>query len=147
VSLRPRGGEGNEKGPGTKMAFEGYLWIAIPLAVLALIVLGAVGVRRMQAFNLEVLLERAMPARVLAEGVPATAVVRASTDAEIRVERIYILTRLTLDIQANGPVPAFEAEVLAPISPVKLPDFATGRRIRVKVDPATRRVAIDQALK
>lgn len=129
------------------MAFENYLWIAIPLAVLVLIVLGAIGVRKTQIFNLQMLTERAMPAQVLAEGISATAIVRASTDTEMRVERIYILTQLKLGIEAQGLVPEFETDVMAPISPVKLPDFATGKRISVKVDPATRRVAIDQALK
>ena len=128
------------------MAIEDYLWIAIPLAALVLIALGTIGVRKTQVFNLQMLTERAMPAQVLAEGAPATAIVRASTDTEMRVERIYILTQLKLGIEAQGAVPEFEADVMAPISPVKLPDFATGKRIRVKVDPASRRVAIDQPL-
>lgn len=126
---------------------EGYLWLLIPLLCLVLIVLGAIGVRKLQGFATGRVIEHAMPVKVLAEGTPAMATVLTATDTEVRIDRIYILTRLYLKVEATATLPAFVTETVAPISPVKLADFAEGMRIRVKVDPATRKVAIDQPLK
>ncbi|MDM0007440.1 hypothetical protein QTI51_23165 [Variovorax sp. J22G73] len=124
-----------------------YLWVLIPLACLVLIVLGAIGVRKLQGFTTGQIVERAAPAQVLAEGVPAVATVLATADTEMRVDLVYVLTRLTLRVEAAGPVPSFIAETVVPISPVKLAEFSEGRLVRVKVDLATRQIAIDQPLK
>jgi len=35
-------------------------------------------------------------------------------------------------------------ELTVPLSPVKMPQFAPGRMVRIKVDPATRDIAIDE---
>jgi hypothetical protein len=43
-----------------------------------------------------------------------------------------------------GGLPDFETELTVPLSPVKMPQFAPGRTVQVKVDPATRDIAIDQ---
>ncbi len=126
---------------------DGLLWVLIPLACLVLIVLGAIGVRKLQGFTTAQIVERAAPAQVLAEGVPAVATVLASADTEMRVDLVYVLTRLTLRVEAAGPVTSFVTETVVPISPVKLAEFAEGRLVRVKVDLATGKVAIDQPLK
>jgi hypothetical protein len=67
-----------------------------------------------------------------------------STDTRTRIDRIYILTRLRLQVDAVGGLPDFETELTVPLSPVKMPQFAPGRTVQVKVDPATRDIAIDQ---
>lgn len=84
--------------------------------------------------------------RVLKDGRPAQAVVLDTYDTGNRISAIYILTRLRLRVEpAETPFAPFDAELTVPISPVKLAEFATGCRISVRVDPATREVAVDQA--
>lgn len=126
---------------------EVMLWLLIPLVCIGVFALGAYGVLRLQSFATGKVIERAIPAQVLAGGVPAVATVLTSTDTEMRIDVIYILTRLDLKVETTATVPAFVTQVVVPISPVKLVDFAEGRQIRVKVDPATRKVAIDQPVK
>jgi hypothetical protein len=85
--------------------------------------------------------------RVLRTGQPAVAMVLESYDTAMRVERIYILVRLKLQVQPEGGLPAFETELVAPISPVKLADFAPGRSVKLRFDPVSREIAIDQPMR
>lgn len=85
--------------------------------------------------------------RVLRTGQPAMAMVLESYDTAMRVERIYILVRLKLQVQPEGGLPAFETELVAPISPVKLADFAPGRSVKLRFDPVSREIAIDQPMR
>lgn len=129
------------------MAWLAMHWYLIPVLALLVGVLGAFGVMRLQkVVNREAMgVERAE--RVLRTGQPAVAMVLDTRDMGTRVERIYILTQLRLQVQPEGLVPAFEAEIVAPISPVKLAEFAPGRSVKLRVDPATREIAIDQPLR
>ena len=110
--------------------------ILIPLSVLAVLVLQRVIVRlATKARTTE---------RVMAEGRPSTAVVLDTYDTGSRVNTIYVMVRLTLRIEDAEGVPGFETTTVVPISPVKLPDFAIGRTIKVRVDPVSKDVAMDQ---
>ncbi|RZL63915.1 MAG: hypothetical protein EOP81_11140 [Variovorax sp.] len=85
--------------------------------------------------------------RVLKAGRPAQAVVLDTYDTGNRISAIYILTRLRLRVEpaeAEAAPQPFDVELTVPISPVKLAEFAPGRRIKVRVDPGTREVAVDQ---
>lgn len=82
--------------------------------------------------------------RILVTGQPAIAVVLDAHDTGRRVDAIFVLTRLRLRVQSSERLAPFDAEVTVPISRVKLAEFASGRAIRVRVDPDTREVAIDQ---
>lgn len=126
------------------MASSNFWYLLIPLAALVVVVSGAFGILKLQkAANAKAAgTDRA--AHVLRVGLPTTAKVLDSTDTRTRIDRIYILTRLRLQVDAVGGLPDFETELTVPLSPVKMPQFAPGRTVQVKVDPATRDIAIDQ---
>lgn len=95
---------------------------------------------------------RAREARAVTQlqgaGLPSTAEVLEVQDTGLRNHRIYILIRLRLAVHGTPDFDAFEAETLAAISPVQIPEFSRGKRIRVKVDASDpRRVVIDQPLR
>ncbi len=112
--------------------------------VLIISVLAVVGVFLLQRVIVRVATKAKMTERVRAEGKPTTAVVLDTYDTGTRVNTIYVMVRLTLRIEDAEGVTGFETTTVAPISPVKLPDFAIGRTIKVRVDPATKDVAMDQ---
>jgi hypothetical protein len=126
------------------MASSNWWYLLIPLAAVVVVVSGAFGIHKLQkAANAKAAgTDRA--AHVLRVGLPTTAKVLDSTDTRTRIDRIYILTRLRLHVDAVGGLPDFETELTVPLSPVKMPQFAPGRTVQVKVDPATRDIAIDQ---
>lgn len=126
------------------MASGNFWFLLIPLAALVVVVFGGFGILKLQkAANAKAAgTDRA--AHVLRVGLPTTAKVLDSTDTRTRIDRIYILTRLRLRVDAVGGLPDFEAELTVPLSPVKMPQFAPGRTVQVKVDPATRDIAIDE---
>jgi hypothetical protein len=126
------------------MASSNFWYLLIPLAALVVVVSGAFGILKLQkAANAKAAgTDRA--AHVLRVGLPTTAKVLDSTDTRTRIDRIYILTRLRLQVDAVGGLPDFETELTVPLSPVKMPQFAPGRTVQIKVDPATRDIAIDQ---
>jgi len=126
------------------MASSNFWFLLIPLAALVVVVAGGLGILKLQkAANAKAAgTDRA--AHVLRVGLPTTGKVLDSTDTRARIDRIYILTRLRLHVDAVGGVPDFETELTVPLSPVKMPQFAPGRMVRIKVDPATRDIAIDE---
>ncbi|MEJ1128161.1 hypothetical protein V9L20_11310 [Variovorax sp. CCNWLW225] len=126
------------------MASSNFWFLLIPLAALVVVVAGGLGILKLQkAANAKAAgTDRA--AHVLRVGLPTTGKVLDSTDTRTRIDRIYILTRLRLHVDAVGEVPDFETELTVPLSPVKMPQFAPGRMVRIKVDPATRDIAIDE---
>ncbi|MCR8957991.1 hypothetical protein M0765_009720 [Variovorax sp. S2] len=126
------------------MASSNFWFLLIPLAALVVVVAGGLGILKLQkAANAKAAgTDRA--AHVLRVGLPTTGKVLDSTDTRTRIDRIYILTRLRLHVDAVGGVPDFETELTVPLSPVKMPQFAPGRMVRIKVDPATRDIAIDE---
>ena len=137
------------------MWFTEYWYLIVPIAVVVLLpfVLTTLAKRYVfrvvhlqSAVNRQVMgADRAE--RVLRTGQPAVAMVLESYDTAMRVERIYILVRLKLQVQPEGGLPAFETELVAPISPVKLADFAPGRSVKLRFDPVSREIAIDQPMR
>jgi len=135
--------------------FTKYWYLIVPIAVIALIVfvLTTVAKRHVtrvmstqSTVNRQVMgTDRAE--RVLRTGQPAVGVVLESHDTATRVERIYILVRLKLQVQPGDGSPAYETELVAPISPVKIADFAPGRSVKLRFDPVSREIAIDQPVR
>lgn len=128
----------------TSMLSQNLWLLLIPLAALLALVLGAFGVMKLQKLSNAKMAGADRASHVLHVGTPTTARVLMSTDTKTRIDRIFILTRLRLQVAAVGQLPDFESEVVVPLSPVKLAEFSPGRIIRVKVDPSTREVAIDE---
>ncbi|WP_431109226.1 hypothetical protein [Variovorax paradoxus] len=123
------------------------LWyLFIPLAAVVVVVSGAFGVMKLQKASNAKAAGTDRVAHVLRVGLQTTAKVLDSTDTRTRIDRIYILTRLRLHVDAVGGMPDFETQLTVPLSPVKMPQFAPGRVVRVKVDAATRDVAIDEPM-
>jgi hypothetical protein len=121
-----------------------YLYILIPVAALAVFVSGAYGIMKLQRHSNDAISGTARSDHVLRVGVPTTARVLAIADTATRIDRIFILTRLNLHVDAVGGLPDFDTQITVPLSPVKMPQFAPGQVVKVRVDPATREVAIDQ---
>lgn len=112
------------------------LLILIPLLAVAVLVLQRVVVRHAT--------HASTVKRVLADGLPANAVVLDTYDTGNRVSSIFLMTRLSLRVEDSPGVPSFETNTVVPISPVKLAEFAVGKTIKVRVDTATKDVAVDQ---
>jgi hypothetical protein len=96
--------------------------------------------------------QRAREARAVTHlvgpGIPSTAEVLEVQDTGLRNHRIYILVRLRLAVRGAAEFGAFQAETLAAISPVQIPEFSRGKEIRVKVDATQHsRVVIDQPIR
>lgn len=135
--------------------FTKYWHLIVPIAVIALLAFVLITLARNHVFrvmhmqsavNRQVMgTDRAE--RVLRTGRPAAAVVLESHDTGIRVERIYIIVRLKFRVQPGGGLPDFETELDAPISPVKIADFAPGRSVKLRLDPVSREIAIDQPMR
>jgi hypothetical protein len=112
--------------------------------VLLLVVLSTVAILVLQRFIVRLTTKASTTKRVLADGKPTTAVVLDTYDTGSRVDTIYVMVRLTVRIEDAEGVAGFETTTVVPISPVKLPDFAIGRTVKVRVDPASKDVAMDQ---
>lgn len=132
-----------------------YWYLIVPIAVIALLVfvLTTVAKRHVaRVISMQGVVNRQVMGadraeRVLRTGQPAVGVVLESYDTATRVERIYILVRLKLQVQPEDGSPAYETELVAPISPVKLADFAPGRSVKLRFDPVSREIAIDQPVR
>ena len=137
------------------MWFTEYWYLIVPIAVVVLLpfVLTTLAKRYvLRVVHLQRVVNRHvmgadLAERVLRTGQPAVARVLESYDTAMRVERIYILVRLKLQVQPEGALPAYETELVAPISPVKLADFAPGRSVKLRFDPVSREIAIDQPMR
>ncbi len=137
------------------MWFTKYWHLIVPIAVVALLafVMTTLAKRYVsRVMHVQSVVNRRVMGvdraeRVLRTGQPAVATVLESYDTAMRVERIYILVRLKLRVQPEGGLPAYETELDAPISPVKLADFAPGRSVKLRFDPVSREIAIDQPMR
>lgn len=118
------------------MSLTSWLWVMV-LSALAVLVLQRLVVR--------LVTKEARSDQLLSVGVPATATVLDSYDTGNRVASIFILTKLSLRVELGEGQDAFDTEITAPISPVKLAEFSPGRVIKIRLDPVTREVAVDQA--
>lgn len=132
------------------MWFAEHWYLVVGVAMLLPVLLAVLGWRFvLRVLRLQnVVNRRAMgleqAERVLRTGQPATATVLDCHDTGMRVEAIYILVRLKFRVEPESGMSAFEGELIAPISPVRLAEFSLGRSVRLRVDPASREIAIDQ---
>ncbi|MGH8082358.1 MAG: hypothetical protein ACREP7_17410 [Lysobacter sp.] len=85
--------------------------------------------------------------RLQRSGVASTAQVLDAADTGGRIEAIYILTRLRLQIAAAQDVEGFVAEIVVPLSPVRVAQMVPGSTVKVRVDPVSREVVLDQPRK
>ena len=115
--------------------------------VLIISVLAIVGVFVLQRVVVRFATKAGTVKRVLGDGKPATAIVLDTYDTGNRVSSIFLMVRLDLRIEESADVPGFETQTVVPISPVKLSDFAVGRTVKVRVDTATKEVAVDQPVR
>jgi hypothetical protein len=122
---------------------EGAVWAVIILVVLTAIALrGYWAVRR--HFGERERAEQRLD-NIRTAGTPATATVLAAADTGVRRGAdTFFLVALTLRVLPEDGVDSFDTSITVPLSPVRIPDFAEGRRIKVKVDPGTHDVAVDQ---
>jgi len=135
--------------------FIKYWYLIVPIAVMALLVVVLTTLAKRHVFRVmhtqSVVNRQVMGTdraeRVLRTGQPATGLVLESYDTGTRVERIYILVRLKFQVRPEGGSPIYETELVAPISPVKLADFAPGRSVKLRFDPVSREIAIDQPVR
>lgn len=117
------------------------LLVVVPLLFIAG---GAFVVMKLQRKVIDRVSNTALEQRLQREGVAGTAQVLDAADTGERIEAIYVLTRLRLRIAGNERVDAFETDIVVPLSPVRLAQFAPGATIRVRVDPLSREVVVDQ---
>ncbi|MGE8687258.1 MAG: hypothetical protein ACN6PJ_08995 [Achromobacter sp.] len=79
-------------------------------------------------------------------GLASTARVAAARDTRRRIgDTLYFIIELDLEVAATDATPALTRTLSLPLSPLHLADFSAGKTIRVRVDPATHDIAVDQA--
>ncbi|ANN79401.1 hypothetical protein [Bordetella flabilis] len=124
--------------------WPGWTWLIVAVIVLSILQAGLhvrAEMRRRAG-------DRAVAARqeaVRQTGRPAQAVVLQTRDTGIRLgATTFFVIDLTLRVQGDAQLPAFDTTLRVPISPVRLGDFAEGKTIRVRIDAGTREVAVDQ---
>lgn len=82
---------------------------------------------------------------VRAGGLPGSARVAASRDTRTRIgDTLFFIVELDLEVDATQSTPAMVSTLQVPVSPLRLADFAEGRAIKVRIDPATHEIAVDQ---
>ena len=118
-----------------------YWWVLIVVLCLTNIVTVIYVIQR--AANRQTAQAR-QEASVRSSGEAARALIMESTDTGTRYGAFtFLLIRLRLRVSpAFGD--AFETTIEAKISPVRVPDFAEGKEIAVRIAPDTRQVVIDQ---
>lgn len=122
----------------------GWAWAVVVVLLLSVVQVGFMlrGEMRRRSQDAAVV---ARQDEVRQTGRAGTAVIIRTVDTGTRLGAIkFFVIDITLRVEAEGPDPAFDATLRVPVSPVRLSDFAEGRIVRVRVDAATREVAIDQ---
>ncbi|MFC5743081.1 hypothetical protein [Dyella tabacisoli] len=90
---------------------------------------------------------KALEQRLHREGVATTAQVLDAADTGSRIDAIFILTRLQLQVAATEGVEEFVIEIVVPLSPVRVAQIVPGTTVKVRVDPVSREVVLDQPRK
>jgi len=92
--------------------------------------------------------EEARRQAVLAHGVPAVAQVLEQTDTGRRLGADeYFILSLRLDVLPEAGMEPFQSELTLPVSPARLSYFAEGKLIKVRIDAATRELAVEERTK
>lgn len=120
-------------------------WWALLAACLALLVAAGLHAMRRRARLLEE--ETRLAARIRRTGVPASAEILDTADTGKRLDNVSVTLHLRLRVMPASGMEAFETEIEAPVSPLRILDFKAGRTVDVRVDPESRRVVMDQRLR
>jgi hypothetical protein len=89
-------------------------------------------------------------ADILAHGMPATAQVMTLSDSGQRRSDqggTWAIAKLHLRVQAPEAAEAFDVNQTTPIPLAELPDYAAGKTLAVRFDPASREVAVERGMK
>lgn len=92
--------------------------------------------------------EEARRQALLENGMPAVAQVLDQTDTGRRLGADeYFILSLQLDVLPEGGMEPFKTQLTLPVSPARLSYFAEGKLIKVRIDTATRELAIEERTK
>lgn len=141
----------------TTLSAIGKLLFLIVVCALAISALGWFVINRVNKFSNKILKEqrriidkisnKALEQRLHREGVATTAQVLDAADTGGRIDAIFILTRLQLQVAATEGVEEFVIEIVVPLSPVRVAQIVPGTTVKVRVDPVSREVVLDQPRK
>ncbi|KWS02952.1 hypothetical protein AZ78_0498 [Lysobacter capsici AZ78] len=120
------------------------LTVLIVLVPLIAIPVGAFAIMKLQRRVIDKVSNVALEQRLQRDGVATTAQVLDAADTGGRVDAIYLLVRLHLQVAADDGVEGFVTEIVAALSPVRVAQIVPGATVKVRVDPLSREVVLDQ---
>lgn len=120
------------------------LTVLIVLVPLIAIPVGAFAIMKLQRRVIDKVSNVALEQRLQRDGVATTAQVLDAADTGGRVDAIYLLVRLRLQVAAADGVEGFVTEIVAALSPVRVAQIVPGATVKVRVDPLSREVVLDQ---
>lgn len=120
------------------------LTVLIVVVPLIAIPVGAFAIMKLQRRVIDKVTNVALEQRLQREGVATTAQVLDAADTGGRVDAIYLLVRLRLQVAAADGVEEFLTDIVAALSPVRVAQIVPGATVKVRVDPLSREVVLDQ---
>lgn len=120
------------------------LTVLIVVVPLIAVPVGAFAIMKLQRRVIDKVTNVALEQRLQREGVATTAQVLDAADTGGRVDAIYLLVRLRLQVAAADGVEGFVTEIVAALSPVRVAQIVPGATVKVRVDPLSREVVLDQ---
>lgn len=117
------------------------LIVVVPLIAIPV---GAFAIMKLQRRVIDKVSNVALEQRLQRDGVATTAQVLDAADTGGRIDAIYLLVRLRLQVAAADGVEGFVAEIVAALSPVRVAQIVPGATVKVRVDPLSREVVLDQ---
>jgi len=120
------------------------LTVLIVVVPLVAVPVGAFAIMKLQRQVIDKVTNVALEQRLQREGVATTAQVLDAADTGGRVDAIYLLVRLRLQVAAADGVEEFLTDIVAALSPVRVAQIVPGATVKVRVDPLSREVVLDQ---
>lgn len=120
------------------------LTVLIVVVPLIAVPVGAFAIMKLQRQVIDKVTNVALEQRLQSEGVATTAQVLDAADTGGRVDAICLLVRLRLQVAAADGVEEFVTEIVAALSPVRVAQIVPGATVKVRVDPLSREVVLDQ---
>lgn len=117
------------------------LIVVVPLIV---ILVGAFAIVKLQRRVIDKVSNVALEQRLQRDGVATTAQVLDAADTGGRIDAIYVLVRLRLLVAAVDGMEGLETEIVVALSPVRVAQIVPGATVKVRVDPLSREVVLDQ---
>jgi hypothetical protein len=123
----------------------GLLIVLIGFVVSSIVIpAGASAILKLQRRIIDEVSNVALEQRLQRDGVATTAQVLDAADTGGRTDAIYLLVRLQLQVAAAEGVEGFPAEIVVALSPVRVAQIVPGATVKVRVDPLSREVVLDQ---